>query len=607
MKISKIIIFTLLLVLCFAPSVLLADARALTHFAMGYFYLYNDELEAALDQFELSLLYEKNPPALLYSVLAEVSNLVGKTEEAIRYANMALRLEPLDESALQTISLIYISSNQYGEAIPYLEELRQYHPDDIQALLYLVEAYNAVEDEDMLIDVYNQILQYHPDFVEAALNLGYLYTKKGAFGLAEQEFEHVLELEPGNEKALFYLTYIYISMGKTDKALEMFQSLDDKDLLSQETLQDYALNLFIDGQDPGPVLQRIEDWENMPPILVGIRHFVEGRLDEAHSVFFDVVSEEQDDLAALNGLVRISEQQGLWETEKMWRFRLAGAYYRFRRYEKAEAESLKVKQMDPDFLENRYLLGDIYGLLRETEKSIEEYEFFRKHAEEPADVYIKLGLAYDQIGKHELAIENFIRATHLFPENDELHYYLGIEYRIIEDYGRAIEVFKRAIELNDQDARYFFHLGVSYERLGLIDDAIYYLDKSVQLDDSSAPVLNYLGYLLADGGIRLHEAHSFIEKALSIDPDNGAYLDSMGWVLYRLKRYHEAREFLESAIELMDVTDEENYVVYEHLGDVYFEIGLYQEAVNAWEGALEMKYSIEIERKINRVLGELEE
>ncbi len=574
---------------------------------MGFYYLYDDELESSLDQFESSLLFEKDPPALLFSLLAEVSNILGDTENALRYAKMALRFEPKDESALQTISLVYISANRYEEAVPYLEKLLKRQPDDIQVLFYLVEAYNNLEDEDNLIDIYNQILQYHPNFIDVALNLGYLYTKRGAFGLAEGEFERVLKLDPGNEKALFYLTYIYISEGKTDKALSMFKSLDDRNLLSEETLQDYALNLFIEDQDPSPVLRRIENWKDVQPVLHGVRHYSEGNLDEAKTVFTDVLLEEPDNLTALNGLVRIAEKQGMWDAELRWRFRLAGSYYRFRRYDKAELESGRVRHMDLWYLENRYLFGDILGSLGKIEKSIEEYEFFKQHADEPGDIHVKLGLAYDQMGDHEAAIENFSQAAEIFPANDELLYYLGIEYRIIQDFESAIGVFKRAIELNDQDARYFFHLGVSYERMGRIDDAIEYLDRSVQLDDSSAAALNYLGYLLADGGVRLEEARAYIEMALVIEPENGAYLDSMGWVLFRLEEYQKAREYLESAVQLIDVTEEENYVIYEHLGDVYYEIGMYKEAVGAWEEALELKQRSDIQKKIDDVHMELSE
>jgi len=607
MKRSRSIIILMLGILLCMPTLLFANSRALTHFSMGFYYLYDDELESSLDQFESSLLYEKNPPALLFSLLAEVCNILGDVENALRYAKMALRIEPDDESALQTISLVYMSDNRFEESVPYLEELLKKQPDNIQVLLYLAEAYNNLENEEKLIDIYNQILKYHPNFIDVAINLGYHYTKKGAFGLAEAEFKRVLELDPENEKALFYLTYIYISEGKTKEALDVFKSLDDQNLLSEETLQDYALNLFIEDQDPAPVLRRIEDWENVQPVLYGVRYFSEGDLEKAKKVFTDVLLEEQDNLTALHGLVKIAEKQHMWDAELRWRFRLAGSYYRFGRYEKAEVESGRVKVMDPLFLENRYLYGDIFGAIGDIERAVEEYEFFLKHTDEPGDIHIKLGLAYDQLGDHAEAIKRFSEAVEFFPENDELLYYLGIEYRIVQDYTNAIRVFKKAIELNDQDARYYFHLGVSYERMGKIDDAIEFLDVSVRLDDSSAAALNYLGYLLADGGVRLEEARIYIEKALAIEPENGAYLDSMGWVLYHLEEYHKAIEYLKSAIQLIDVTEEENYVIYDHLGDVYYKIGMYKEAVSAWEEALELKQISDIQKKIDEVRMEFDE
>jgi tetratricopeptide (TPR) repeat protein len=604
MKIGLLLTIALLCVLIGSPAFAYTHGRATTHFAMGFYHLYDDDLEASLDQFEYSLLYEKNPPALLFSLLAEVSNILGNIDSALTYAKMALRIEPLDESALQTISLVYMSANRYEDAIPYLEELLLRQPDDIQVLLYLADAYNSLEDEEGLILIYNQILQYHPNFIDVSLNLGYLYTKRGNFGLAENEFKRVLELDPGNEKALFYLTYIYISDGKTKEALKVFKSLDDQNLLSEETLQDYAINLFIEEQDTTPILRRINNWEDVVPVLHGIRHYSEGDLEKAKTVFTESLLEEPDNVSALVGLVRIAEKQNMWDAEQRWRFRLAGSYYRYGRYEKAENESRRVKQMDPRYLENRYLLGDILGAIGNIEEAIEEYEYFVQHADEPGDVHIKLGLAYDQIGKHDVAIQYFNEASELFPENDELLYYLGIEYRIVQDYSSAIDVFKRAIQLNDSDARYYFHLGVSYERMGRLNEAIEYLDLSVKLDDSSAAALNYLGYLLADDGVRLEEARTYIEMALAIDPENGAYLDSMGWVLYRLEEYQEAIEYLESAVQLIDVTEEENYVIYEHLGDVYYKMGMYLEAVRAWEEALELKQLNDIQKKIDEVRTE---
>jgi tetratricopeptide (TPR) repeat protein len=599
------VITVIFLTLTWIASNVFAEIRPLTHFSMGYYYLYNDDLERALDQFELSLLHEDDPPAALYAILAEVANITGDHENAEKYGLMAIRIDPENESAMRVLSLIYIDENKYDMAIPHLEKLLEIEPDNLQALFFLAEAYNAAEEEDKLINVYGKILLLDPELVDIALNLGYLYTKRGAFSLAKSEYERVLKIEPDNERALFYLTYIYLSMGDTAEALEIFKKLDNKNLLKGETLEDYAKGLFIEGQNPAPVLQRIENWEEVSPTTKGIRLFSEGNFEEARILFESIFLEDPNNITALNGLIRIAEERRDLHAEKKWRFMLAGSLYNIHHYDKSRKEAERVKQIDQEHLENRYLLGDIYSSLGLTDKAIKEYEYYLQNAEEKGDVLIKLGISYDEMGNHEEAIRSFRSALEYFPQNDELYYFLGIEYRIIKDYQNAVDALQEAIRLNDKNARYYFHLGVSYERLGMIEDAIRYLHRSVQLDDSSASALNYLGYLLADGNMRLHEARRYIEKALTIDPENGAYLDSMGWVYFKLSEYDKARTYLENAIKYIDLTDEENYVIYEHLGDVYYKIGLIDKAVEAWQESLNLKYSENIQNKIKRAETEV--
>jgi Flp pilus assembly protein TadD len=89
-----------------------------------------------------------------------------------------------------------------------------------------------------------------------------------------------------------------------------------------------------------------------------------------------------------------------------------------------------------------------------------------------------------------------------------------------------------------------------------------------QPDDPTA--LNFLGYLLADHGSKLAEALRLIERAVEQDPDNGAFVDSLGWVYFRLGRLEEARAQLERAVHLTDGDPE----VREHLGDVYKSLDL---------------------------------
>ncbi|HUN70355.1 MAG TPA: tetratricopeptide repeat protein, partial [Burkholderiales bacterium] len=95
--------------------------------------------------------------------------------------------------------------------------------------------------------------------------------------------------------------------------------------------------------------------------------------------------------------------------------------------------------------------------------------------------------------------------------------------------------------------------------------------------------LNYLGYMLADRGVRLEEAQNLIQKALDQAPNNGAFLDSLGWVYFRQGKLDEAQNLLVQALQHIG----EDGTVHDHLGDVYFKLGKTKEAVAQWQASLQ--------------------
>ena len=95
--------------------------------------------------------------------------------------------------------------------------------------------------------------------------------------------------------------------------------------------------------------------------------------------------------------------------------------------------------------------------------------------------------------------------------------------------------------------------------------------------------LNYLGYMLADHGVKLEKARELIEKAVKIEPKSTTYMDSLGWVLYRLKKPKEALERIQEAIRLSEQADA---TIYDHLGDIYAELKEPDKALEAWRKSL---------------------
>ena len=107
--------------------------------------------------------------------------------------------------------------------------------------------------------------------------------------------------------------------------------------------------------------------------------------------------------------------------------------------------------------------------------------------------------------------------------------------------------------------------------------------RSNSKSDSPA-TLNYLGYMFADRGIKLDEALTMIQKAVDSDPISGAYLDSLGWVYYKMNRLTEAEQYLKKAVRFAS-TDS---TMHDHLGDLYNKIMKYPEAASEWQKAIQL-------------------
>lgn len=199
---------------------------------------------------------------------------------------------------------------------------------------------------------------------------------------------------------------------------------------------------------------------------------------------------------------------------------------------------------------------------------------------------VRLSLA---TGDFESANDLSTEAAGKFPRAVEFTLYQAISLSELKRHDEAMKAFERTlIEAPNSrpdllDADFYFGYGVAAEQAGRTVKAAELFKKSIDLDpENSARACNYLGYMWADRNENLEEAEQLIRRALSMDPNNGAYLDSLGWVFFRQGRYEEAlRELLRASAALT----EPDPVVYEHIGDTYEKLSRISEAVLYWQKA----------------------
>jgi Tfp pilus assembly protein PilF len=241
---------------------------------------------------------------------------------------------------------------------------------------------------------------------------------------------------------------------------------------------------------------------------------------------------------------------------------LASAYLKKNDIDKAAAELTLASQCDPDAPEPHAVLALLYFAQNKTDAAEREY-----------------GIALE-------------KASRLDPKNTTIYKNLAALYMERNDLAAAERTYKLIIELTPGDADAYFFLANVYDEQHKRGETVAYLKKTIELKPDYHPALNYLGYIYADGNTNLDEARRLIDRALELDPNNGAYIDSRGWLFFRLGRYTEAAKELERAVAI--IQDPE---IYDHLGDVYSRLKESAKALQSWKKSLELDPKREPVRK----------
>jgi tetratricopeptide (TPR) repeat protein len=199
------------------------------------------------------------------------------------------------------------------------------------------------------------------------------------------------------------------------------------------------------------------------------------------------------------------------------------------------------------------------------------------------DAGLNLRLSYylTQAGRLGEAVEALETARKRWPENEDISYFLALGYDDLKKVPQAIALLQSVLATSPdhRDAR--FQLGAVLERNARMTEAEAQFRLLLSKNPADAPALNYLGYSLADRGLKLEDAEALIRRAVELEPKNGAYRDSLGWVLFKRGRPREALDELQKALAL--VADDD--AVWDHVGETYAVLRDTPAAWAAWRAA----------------------
>ncbi|MEO8033700.1 MAG: tetratricopeptide repeat protein, partial [Acidobacteriota bacterium] len=171
-----------------------------------------------------------------------------------------------------------------------------------------------------------------------------------------------------------------------------------------------------------------------------------------------------------------------------------------------------------------------------------------------------------------------------------------------QDYPPALVLLNEAVKSKPDDMDIRFELGSAYERAGDRTSAERTFQQLLEKNPEHAPTLNYLGYMWAEGGVNLDRAAEMLNRAVTQEPANGAYIDSLGWAYFRQGKLDLAEKLLTDATRLLP----RDPTVHQHLGDVLAKRGQYVRALNVYRTALKLDPEAKDESSLRSKIAQLE-
>ena len=285
----------------------------------------------------------------------------------------------------------------------------------------------------------------------------------------------------------------------------------------------------------------------------------------------------------------------------MIREKLTEVYLRRGKQELAAQQMQAIARDNPNNPQAYFFLGSI---AYDQTNYVDAAGYFEKVlALNPAfePVYYELAELRVALNKPDEALDVLKKAREKFKENFLLEFHTAFALAKLKRYDDAIKAYAaaEAVAKTNEPERlnqvFYFQLGAAYERKGDFAQAEKIFHKCLGIAPDFADALNYLGYMWADRGVNLPEARKLIEKANKLEPGNAAFLDSLGWVLYKLKQPREALPYL---LEAVKVEKDPDATLYDHLGDIQAALKQFEQAHDAWQKSVELEANDEVSKKL---------
>jgi len=505
-------------------------------FLKGLFFQSEGRHNEALVQFYQALHHDSTSPTI-YNSIAENHIKLGHYESALILLKNSLSR---DENNIETLDLTadtYFRMRKDEEAIAAFSRILELDPYNEDARKYLIFLYEKRNDELGLAEQYNQLNELYGKDASKLEKMAEIYIKYKKYDKALNVYNEILEMDTTSHRTHYLIGNVNRAQKKIESAISSYQ----------KALK-FKSNYFPAIQELALIYRSKEEWQQV----------------------IDVVDNDDIDIDSTIALPKLL---------------LAESHYYLKNYNEARSILLPI-------LRKGKVPRQAYDLIArvefESKNYIEAKKYFHKIINDDNKnrfAWLFLGFTYTDMGHPDSAAITYQKALSVFPKDATLLSFYGYSLQEQEKFGEAIPPLTKAIQLDPENINAISSLAVVYENLALFQKCDSLYNVGIERFPDNALLLNNYSYSLSERNIRLEEALSMAQKAINGNPDNAAYLDTIGWIHFKLGHLIEAEKYIKKAVELR----EDSPVVLEHLGDVYFKLGDTESAKEYWQRSIELE------------------